>query len=83
MFLKHLGVVLNNYLSSEYEYIILLGDFDLTTPNKYLADFMTLFNPESLINTPCCISLILTNKKSLFKKFEMLKVGMSDHHHLV
>ena len=37
---KNLGVVLNNYLS-KYEHIILLGDFNLTTSNKYLADFMT------------------------------------------
>ena len=47
-FFKNLGIVLNNYLS-EYEHIILLGDFNLTTSNKYLADFMTLFNLESLI----------------------------------
>ena len=47
-FLKNLGVVLNNYLS-KYEHIILLRDFNLTTSNKYLADFMTLFNLESLI----------------------------------
>ena len=34
-FLKNLRVVLNNYLS-KYEHIILLGDFNLTTSNKYL-----------------------------------------------
>ena len=73
-FFKNLGVVFNNYLS-KYEHIILLGDFNLTTSNKYLADFMTLFNLESFINTPTCfqsekprcIDLILTNKKSLLK----------------
>ena len=89
-FLKNLVVVLNNYLS-KYEYIILLGDFNLTTSNKYLADFMTLFNLESLINTPTCfqsekprcINLILTNKKSLLKNPKTFKVGISDHHHLV
>ena len=47
-FFKNLGVVLNNYFS-KYEHIILLGDFNLTTSNKFLADFMTLFNLESLI----------------------------------
>ena len=89
-FLKNLGVVLNNYLS-KYEHIILLRDFNLTTSNKYLADFTTLFHPESLINTPTCfqsekprcIDLILTNKKSLFKNFKTSEVGISDHHHLV
>ena len=89
-FLKTLVVALNNYLS-KYEYIILLGDFNLTTSNKYLADFMTLFNLESLINTPTCfqsekprcINLILTNKKSLLKNPKTFKIGISDHHHLV
>ena len=89
-FLKNLGIVLNNYLS-KYEHIILLGDFNLTTSNKYLADFITLFNLESLINTPTCfqskkprcIDLILTNKKSLFKNSKTFEVGISDHHHLV
>ena len=74
MFLKNLGAVLNNYLS-KYEHIILLGDFNLTTSSKYLADFMKSFNLESLINTPTCfqpekprrIDLFFTNKKSLFK----------------
>ena len=86
----NLGVVLNNYLS-KYEYIILLGDCNLTTSNKYLAYFMTLFNLESLINTPSCfqsekprcIDLILTNKKSFFKNSKTFEVGISDHQHLV
>ena len=89
-FLKNLSVVLNNYIS-EYEYIILLGDFNLTTSNKYPADFMTLFNLESLINTPTwfqsdkhrCIDLILTNKKSVIKNFKTFEVGISDHDHLI
>ena len=86
---KNLGVVLNNYLS-KYEHIILLGDFNLTTSNTYLPDFMT-FHLESLINTttwfqsekPRCTGLIHTNKKSLFKNSEVFEVGISDHHHLV
>ena len=89
-FLKDVGVVLNNYLS-KYEHIILLQDFNLTTSNKYLAHFITLFNLEGLISTPtcfqskkpCCIDLTLTNKKSLFKNSKTFEVGTSDHHHLV
>ena len=88
--LKNLGVALNIYLS-KYKHIILLGDFNLTTSNKYLADFMTLFNLESLINTPTCfqsekprcIDLILTNKKSSFKNSKTFEVGISEHHYLV
>ena len=89
-FLKNIGVALNYYLFI-YKHIILLGDFHLTTPNKYLADFMTLFNLESLINTPTffesekprCIDLILTNKKSLFKNPKTFEDGISDHRHLI
>ena len=89
-FSKNLFVVLNNYLS-KYEHIILLGDFNLTTSKKYLADFMMLFNLESLINTPTrfqsekprCIDLIINNKKSLFKNSKTFQVGISDHHHLI
>ena len=89
-FLKNIGVALNYYLF-KYKHIILLGDFHLTTPNKYLSDFMTLFNLESLINTltffesekPRCIDLILTNKKSLFKDSKTFEVGISDHRHLI
>ena len=52
---------------------------------------MTLFNLESLINTPTCfqsekprcIDLILTYKKSLFKNSKTFEVGISDHYHLV
>ena len=40
--LKNTGVALNIYLS-KYKHI-LLRDFNLATSNKYLADFMTLFN---------------------------------------
>ena len=52
---------------------------------------MTLFNYESLINTPTCvpsekppcIDSILANKKSLFKNFRTFEVGISDQHHLI
>ena len=89
-YLKNLSVALNNYLS-EYEHIILLRDFNLSTSNKNLADLMTLFILESLTNTPTCfqsdkprcIDLILTNKNSLFKNSKTFEVGISGHHYLV
>ena len=90
IFKKNLGVVLNDYLS-KYEHIILLRGFNLTTSKKYLADFITLFNLQSLINIPtcfqsknaCCTDLILTNKNCLFKNSKTFEVGISDHRHLV
>ena len=52
---------------------------------------MTLFNLESLINTPTwfqfeksrCIDLILTNKKSSFKISKTFQVKISYHHLIV
>ena len=83
-------MVINNFLQ-KYEVFILLGDFNLSTTNKRLADLVTFFNLESLIitpiwflsKTPNCIDLILTNKKSLLKNSRTLKLWISDHHHLV
>ena len=86
-FLENLNSVLNKYIS-KYENIILIGDFNSSVENKRLADFTTLFNPESLIRSPtcfqsskpACIDLILTNKKELFKNSQTFEVGISDHH---
>ena len=50
-FEKKFGDFLNNYLSI-YKHIIPFGDFNLATSNKYLTDFMILFNSENLTNTP-------------------------------
>ena len=33
---------------------MLLGDFNLTTSNKYFANFMTFSNLESLLNNRNC-----------------------------
>ena len=52
---------------------------------------MTLFNLESLINTPTCLQsekprcndLILSNKNSLLKNFKPFEFVISDHHSLV
>ena len=83
-------MVINNFLQ-KYEVFILLGDFNLSTTNKRLADLVTFFNLETLIitpiwflsKTPNCIDLILTNKKSLLKNSRTLKLWISDHYHLV
>ena len=52
---------------------------------------MNTFNLECLIkkptfcqsSNPCCIDLILTNKKELFKNNDVFEVGISDHHSFV
>ena len=44
---------------------------------------MTLFNLESLINTPTFFQSEKPCKNSLFKNSKTFEVGISDHHHLV
>ena len=76
-------------LSSQFNNIILLGDFKSTSENWNLDTFMSCFDLESLIKVPTCfqstnptfIDLILTNKKNFFKNSNVLEVGISDHYY--
>ena len=76
-------------LSSQFNNIILLGDFKLTSENWNLDTFMSCFDLEILIKVPTCfqstnptfIDLILTNKKNFFKNSNVLEVGISDHYY--
>ena len=78
-------------LATKYENVILIGDFNLTTENKNLETFMATFDLKCLINEPTCfqsangkcIDLILTNRKNLFKKSNVIEVGISDHHSFI
>ena len=89
-FLDILSKVLSKQIS-QYENVMLIGDFNLTVNKKNLRVFMNTFNLDSLINkptcfqsaNPTCIDLILTNKKSLFNNSNVLEVGISDHHSFI
>ena len=71
-----------------YENFVLLGDFNMSTENPNLKNFMCSFDLESLINSstcyksinPTCIDLILTNKKNLFVKSATFETGLADRH---
>ena len=73
------------------ENFVLLGDFNLSTENPNLNNFMCSFDLESLIDSPTCyksinttcIDLILTNKKNHFMKSITLKTDLSDDHKLI
>ena len=68
-----------------------IGDFNFSVYNIHLEAFMQAYDFSNLIkkptcyqsNTPSCIDLILTNRKSLFKLSNALKTGLSDHHKFV
>ena len=78
-----------NFFGPIYENFVLLGDFNLSTENPNLKNFMCSFDLESLINSPTCykttnstcIDLILTNEKNHMKS-TTFETGLSDHHKL-
>ena len=89
-FLNRISLIIDYYLQT-YENILAIGDFNLSVDNSHLEAFMQAYDFSSLIkkptcyqsNTPSCIDLILTNRKSLFKLSNTFETGLSDHHKLV
>ena len=89
-FINELNLALN-FFSPIYENFVLLGDFNLSTENPKLKNFMCSFDLESFIDSPTCyksinptcINLILTNKKNHFMKPPTFEKGLSDHHKLI
>ena len=79
------------FFSPIYENFFLLDDFNLSTENPNLKNFMCSFDLESLIDLPTSyksinltsIDLILTNKKNHFMKSPTFETGLSDHHKLI
>ena len=80
-----------NLFSPIYENFVLFSDFNISTENPNLKNFMCSFDLESLIVSPTCyqsinptcIDLILTNKKNHFMKSATFETGLSDHHKLI
>ena len=76
-------------LSSKYENIIIIGDFNLEPKESAMIDFCQAYNMENLINNftcyknpnkPTCIDLMLTNKPRFFKNSSLFETGLSDFH---
>lgn len=88
-FLQELGKMLNFFLSS-HENIIILGDFNLEPTNPLLDNFANTFGLYNLVkeptcfksDIPTCIDLILTNKKNSFQNTIAVETGLSDFHKL-
>ena len=89
-FISELNLVLN-FFSPIYENFVFLGDFNLSSENPNLKNFMRSFDLESLINSPTCykstnpscIDVVLTNKKNHFIKSAAFETGLSDHYKLI
>ena len=79
-------------LSNSYEKLILMGDFNMTTSNPILSQFLDTFalsplniDPTCFKNSknPSCIDLLLTNFKPSFMKTNNFETGISDHHKMI
>ena len=69
-----------------------MGDFNMTTSNPILSQFLDAFALSSLkVDPPCfknsknpsCIDLLLTNFKPSFMKTNIFETGISDHHKII
>ena len=75
-------------LSSKYENIIIIGDFNMEPKESAMINFLHAYNMENLINKFTCyenlknksisINLMLTNKPRFFKNSSVLVTGISD-----
>ena len=79
-------------LSNSYEKLILMGDFNMTTSNQILSQFLDTFvlsplniRPTCFKNSknPSCIDLLLKYFKPSFMKTNVFETGISDHHKMI
>ena len=86
--LKEIGRVLD-ILSSNYENILLLGDFTTEPSDTALSNFCEIYNFKNLIKDktcfknpekPSCIDLIITNRPNSFQNSMVIETGLSDFH---
>ena len=91
---SHLNCLSRNIdsLSSKYENIILLGDFNLCMDDSPMIDFCETYKSRDLIKhptyfknpeKPSCIDLLLTNKPLRFQTTTVIETGLSDFHIMI
>ena len=88
--LRNISTALDK-LSTDYENVILFGDFNVEVEEKNLSNFMSVHNLKSLIKqktcfknpeNPACIDLILTNSPRSFQNSSVFETALSDFHKL-
>ena len=84
--LREIQVALD-VLSSKYENIIIIGDFNSEPKESAMIDFCQPYKMENLINNftcyknpnkPTCIDLMLTNKPRFFNNSSVVETGPSN-----
>ena len=78
-------------LCTDYENIILLGDFNAELGEKNMSEFMSAYSLRNLVKqkiyfqnpeNPSCIDLILNNSPRSFQNSNVFETGLSDFHKL-
>ena len=79
-------------LSTNYDNILLLGDFNAEVENNLLKEFCDLYGMKSLIRiptcyknpaNPTCTELMLTNSNRSFQNSSTMETGLSDFHKMI
>ena len=80
-------IILGDLYSSNYENLIILGDFNVSIDNNYMAGFCYTYDLRSLITertcyknpkNPTCIDLILTNHSRNFQNSCVFETGLPE-----
>ena len=90
----HLNTISANLdlYSSKYEYIIVIGDFNVEVNDKFMSNFCESNNLSSLIKESTCyknpknpssIDLILANSPHSFQCSSVVETGLSDFHKMI
>ena len=87
-FLLYLINLLEFY-STQYEKVIIFGDFNMEAKSKAMKDFLHAIynimkqNTYFKGNGGSCIDLLITNSKFSLMKTNSFEAGLSDHQHLI
>ena len=88
--LSNLSTALDT-LSTDYENIILLGDFNVKVEERNMSEFMSVYSLRNLVKQKTyfknpknlsCIDLIRTNSPRSFQNSNVFETGLSDFHKL-
>ena len=76
-------------MSSKYEKILILGDFNAGIEEKHMKSFCDNYNLKSLMkqptcyknpDNPICVDLLLANAPRSFQSARLSETGLSDFH---
>ena len=90
-YFENLSNALNMYIS-EYDKILLTGDFNTNESHVAMKNFLELFNLTNLvkentcfksIDNPSCIDLFITNSTQSFLHTSAITTGVSDFHKMI